>query len=291
MKRVTLEKKTKIANSILFYIYTHIDTSINMDELAEDFKISKFYMHKIFKEIFGRNIYESIKSIRLQKSSNLLLTNKYSTISEVANSCGYSSQSSFIRLFKERFCMTPKAWRQGGYKEYSQKILQQSNKAIASKASFEHIEPSIVKRPELSSYYVRHQGYNPQIKQTWEKIQTWIFTHNLNEYTQIALFHDNPTITPLNECQYVACVINDEEKEIQDERLPKFKISEGIYAKFDIKGMDGDLLKFIHWVYHEWLPKSDYETTTKPPYAEYKKNNYLSDDKHFEISFYLSIIF
>ena len=30
-------------------------------------------MHRVFKEIFGRNIYESIKSIRLQKASNLFL--------------------------------------------------------------------------------------------------------------------------------------------------------------------------------------------------------------------------
>lgn len=291
MKRTTLQKKVKISNAVLFYIYTHIDTDINMDELAEEFQISKFYMHKIFKEIFGRNIYESIKSIRLQKSSNLLLTNKYSTISEVAHSCGYSSQSSFIRLFKERFSMTPKEWRKGGFKEYSQSILQQSNKAIASKASFDNIEPTIVKMPELSGYYIRHQGYNPQIKQTWEKIQTWVLTHDLKQYTQIALFHDNPTITPLSECQYVACVITDEVKKITDERLPKFKIADGIYAKFDIKGKRGDLLKFIHWVYHEWLPKSDYETTTKPPYAVYKKNNYLSEDDRFEISFYLSIRF
>ena len=47
--------------------------------------------------------YESIKSIRLQKASSLLLTNKYSTISEVANLCGYSSHSSFIKAFRGRF--------------------------------------------------------------------------------------------------------------------------------------------------------------------------------------------
>jgi AraC family transcriptional regulator len=73
--------------------------------------------------------------------------------------------------------------------------------------------------------------------------------------------------------------------------LPKFKISDGVYARFDVNGKRGDLLKFIHWVYHEWLPKSEYETTTKPSYAVYHKNNYLSDDNEFEISFYLSIKF
>ncbi|WP_434657951.1 helix-turn-helix domain-containing protein [Sulfurimonas sp. NW9] len=103
MKRETLNKKTQISNDILFYIYTHIDTDINMDELAQQFNISKVYMHKIYKEVFGRNIYESIKSIRLQKASSLLLTNKYSTITQIAALCGYSSQTSFIVFLKRDF--------------------------------------------------------------------------------------------------------------------------------------------------------------------------------------------
>jgi AraC family transcriptional regulator len=53
--------------------------------MKRDICSNPFYMHRIFKEIFGKNIYESIKSIRLQKASNLLLTNKYSTITEIAN--------------------------------------------------------------------------------------------------------------------------------------------------------------------------------------------------------------
>jgi AraC family transcriptional regulator len=290
MKRETLNKKTQIANDILFYIYTHIEIDINMDELAHRFKVNKFYMHKIFKEIFGRNIYASIKAIRLQKASTLLLTNKYSTITTIASQCGYSSQTSFIRVFKERFLMTPTQWRQGGYKTYSQNLLEESSKAKASNADFSTLEPSIVKMPELTAYYIRHNGYNDKVKQTWQKIQTWMYTHDIKEYRHIALFHDNPAITHLDACQYVACIEVNKEVEA-NERLPQFKISDGIYAKFDLKGTDGDLLKFMHWVYNEWLPSSEYETTTKPPYAIYTKNKYLSDDNHFELSFYLSIKF
>jgi len=289
MKRVTLEKKIKISNYIMYYIYTNIETDINIDELAQKLKINKYYMHKIFKDIFNRNIYESIKSIRLQKASNLLLTNKYSTISEVANLCGYSSQTSFIRAFKVRFSMTPKEWRKGGYKKYSNDILKQSSIALKSKARFNSIVPEITKMPEYSAYYIRHRGYNDSIKQTWQKLQTWVFGNNLKYYKEIALLHDNPAITPLDECQYVACIVNEGKERPLNSRLPKFTISGGVYAKFDIQGGSGDFLKFIHWVYHEWLPNSEYETTTKPPYVIYKKNKYLSNDNKFDISFYLSI--
>ncbi len=52
-----------------------------------DLNMSKFHLHRIFKDEFGKNIYESIKSIRLQKASNLLITNKYSTISQILQIC------------------------------------------------------------------------------------------------------------------------------------------------------------------------------------------------------------
>lgn len=291
MRKETLEKRTKIANDIMYYIYTHIDTNIDIEELSYDLNISKFHMHRVFKDAFGKNIYESIKSIRLQKASNLLLTNKYSTISNIANLCGYSSQSSFIKIFKERFDMTPKQWKNGGYKEYSNNILLQSDIAMKSTASFD-IKPTIVKMPFQQSFYIRNQGYNKKIKDAWQKLQVFKLSNEIDDCKEIALFHDNPAITPLEQCQYIACIVPKNIEEVKSDRLPKFKIADGIYAKFDLVGKHGDVLNFIRWVYHEWLPKSEYETTTKPSFAQYKKNNFLNNnDDEFELSFYVSVKF
>ncbi|MBP6289692.1 AraC family transcriptional regulator [Aliarcobacter cryaerophilus] len=289
MKKETLEKRTKIANDIMYYIYTHIETNIDIEELSIDLDISKFHMHRVFKEIFGRNIYESIKSIRLQKASNLLLTNRYSTISSIVNSCGYSSQSSFIKIFKDRFGMSPKEWKNGGYKEYSNEIIKQSKFAMKSKANFDNITPTIVKMKAIESYYIRNRGYNKNIEETWQKLQTWVLTNNIKQYKRAALFHDNPTITPLDECQYIACIIVDDDKNIKSDRIPKFKIAEGVYAKFDLKVKNEDLLPFIQWVYHEWLPRSDYETTTKPSFAIYESVDFIKLDNEYDFSFYVSI--
>lgn len=291
MKRDTLQKRTKIANDIMYYIYTHIDTHIDIEELSFDLNVSKFHMHRIFKEAFGQNIYEKIKSIRLQKAANLLLTNKYSTISKIANLCGYSSQSSFIKVFKERFEVSPKEWKNGGYKTYSNQILQQSQKAMQSKADFSTLKPTIVKMPGIISYYIRNKGYNTNIQETWQKLHTLLLNNDIEDCQQIALLHDNPTITPLSECQYIACIAPQSEHPILKERLPSFKIASGVYAKFELEGKHGDMLRFIHWVYHEWLIKNEYETTTKPSYAVYSKNNFLSDDEEFKLTFYISINF
>lgn len=291
MKKETLNKRVKLANDIMFYIYTHIDTDINIDELCYNLEISKFYMHRIFKDAFGKNIYETIKSIRLQKASNLLLTNKYSTISQIGNSCGYSSHSSFIRAFRDRFGLSPKEWKNGGYKEYYKKIISDSEHPAfySSDPDFSNLEPVIVSQPDMKAYYIRHQGYNRSMKKTWQKVYTWVLNHELKEFTQIGLYHDNPSITPHNSCQYIACIVTKEEDKIIDSRLPTFTISGGTYARFDLKGVYGDVLKLIDWVFHEWLPSSDFETTTKPSYAIHRKNHFLSEDGEFDISFYVSI--
>ena len=71
-KRKTKLIHNEIANNLMYYIIHHIDTDLNIDAIAKDFNISKFHLHRIFKEQLNANIYETIKSVRLQKAANLL---------------------------------------------------------------------------------------------------------------------------------------------------------------------------------------------------------------------------
>ncbi len=289
-KRTTYNKNVQIANDTMYYIYEYIDTDINIDELALNFGISKFHLHKLFKDIMGINIYETIKSIRLQKASSLLLTNKYSTITQIASMCGYSSQTSFIRAFKERFNQTPKVWRNGGYEEYSTNILRNSNMAYYEKKDFENIEPKIIKSKPLRTYYIRQRGYlKEEVTRVWQKLQAWVYTNNITKYEEIGIYHDNPTITPHSECFYVAGIIPKGDVDLSNTSLPIFDTPEALYATFEIKGETGDILRFIQWAYQEWLPKSGFETTTNPPYVIFKKNHFLNEDRTFEATYYLPI--
>ncbi|QKF80642.1 AraC family transcriptional regulator [Halarcobacter ebronensis] len=289
-KRSTYYKNVQIANDTMYYIYEYIDSDINIDELANSFNISKFHFHKIFKEVMGLNIYETIKSIRLQKASSLLLTNKYSTITEIAKMCGYSSQTSFIRTFKQRFNQTPKEWRNGGYKVYSNNILKNSDFTYYSNKDFNFIEPQIVKVKPRKTYYIRQKGYlKDEVTRVWQKMQAWVYTNAIEDYEEIAVYHDNPTITPHSECFYVAGVIPKELKNLENTNLPHFYTPEALYATFETKGKLGDILKFIQWAYHVWLPNSGFETTTNPSYSIFKKNHFLEKDGEFEATYYLPI--
>ncbi len=291
-KKSTYNSHVQIANNMMYYIYEYIDTDINIDDLALKFGVSKFHFHKIFKEQMGVNIYETIKSIRLQKASNLLLTNKFSTITQIANMCGYSSQTSFIRAFKQRFNQTPKYWRNGGYKEYSTEILSNSKLSLFTMPQFSKLEAKIVKTKGRRAYYIRHKGYDGQkIKTIWQKMLAWLYTNDITSYDQVGIYHDNPAITAHSECFYVAAIIPNDDVDLSQTNLPHFTMPEAMYATFNLKGRYGDMLRLIQWAYHEWLPNSGFETTTNPSYAIFKKNHFLEEDGEFEATYYLPVKF
>jgi AraC family transcriptional regulator len=288
-KKETLLYHSKVANDTINYMINHIETDINVDELSRQAGMSKYHFHRIFKKQIGTNVYETIKSIRLQKASNLLITNRHSTVTEIANMYGYASQTSFLKAFKQRFNMTPKEWKNGGHTRYSDRILSHSQAACLSNADFSHLQPKIIKLKAKKAYYIRHKGYDSTIKQSWQKMLAWLYTNGIEQYEQIGIYHDNPIITPLQECYYIVCAAPKEDLNLSHTQLPCFEIPEGVRASFEVEGKYGDILKLIQWVYHIWLPQSGYETTTLPAYSVLHKNHFLSEDKRFKTTFYLPI--
>jgi AraC family transcriptional regulator len=285
MKQTTLARHRKIANDALYYIHRYIDTDIDIGVLAKEFGAGRHHLHRVFKEQMGLNLYEMIRSIRLQKAANLLITNTHATISEVGTECGYSSHATFIRVFRERFAMTPSSWRKGGYRNYAEAIAQH---ATISPRRFEGVEPRIVRTAPIQAYYLRHRGYTPTIAHTWNKLKTWIEAHAITDYRTIALYHDNPVITPPEACLYVASVAT-EKALARETSLSLLEIPGGMHAVFEVEGVYGDMLGVLRWVYHEWLPASGYETTTLPAYTIFHRNHFLEKSGGFRAEFYLPI--
>lgn len=290
-KKETSLNHSKIANEMMNYINTYIDTDINITQMAEEFNISKFHFQRIFKEQMGENIYQCIKSIRLQKASNLLITNESSTISKIASSCGYSSQTSFLRAFKERFEQTPKQWRQGGYKEYSNNILNIYSSVSLIDKDYIKIEPQIVKIEKRIAYYIREKGHGSNSRKNWQKLKAWVYTNNIEDYFQIGIYHDNPIITKPEDCHYVSAIVVKVEDILPNTNLPYFNLYAGLCAKFSFEGKYEDILKLIQWVYHFWLPNSGYEATTIPSYIRFEKNDFFDDGGEFVANFYIPIAF
>ena len=83
---------------------------ITLDDLAENFFLSKPYLSKYIKEKSGMTFGDLVKKIRMKKAKALLKSSNM-TVENIAMSVGYQNVEHFNRLFKKVYDMTPMQFR------------------------------------------------------------------------------------------------------------------------------------------------------------------------------------
>ena len=101
--------KDERINAIINYIQENYLT-VTLDDLSDQFYLSKPYLSKYIKEKSGMTFGENVKRIRLNKASTLL-RNGNMKVEKVAEAAGYQNVEHFNRLFKKKYGMTPVQYR------------------------------------------------------------------------------------------------------------------------------------------------------------------------------------
>lgn len=105
-KKEYMEKFLKICD----YIEVHCSEDLNLDDIANMCGFSKFYFSRLFKQFTNVSFYKYVNRKRIAKATELL-TKPENSITDVALNCGFSSLSSFIRMFKIIKGCTPTEFR------------------------------------------------------------------------------------------------------------------------------------------------------------------------------------
>lgn len=98
-KKFQDERLTEILN----YINTNYLT-VTLDELEEQFHLSKPYLSKYIKEKSGKTFGELVKNVRMKKARTLLKGGNM-TVETIAEKVGYQNVEHFTRLFKKKYGM------------------------------------------------------------------------------------------------------------------------------------------------------------------------------------------
>lgn len=114
LNNTTYDDCTNKSRHKLFTIREYLDNNftehINLDNLADNFFISKYYLTREFKKTFGTTVIQYILNKRIEYAKELLTyTNK--SIEEISDACGFNDQSYFSRQFKKTENMTCLAYR------------------------------------------------------------------------------------------------------------------------------------------------------------------------------------
>lgn len=100
------------------FIYKNYPNQISLDDIAAAGSVSRSQCTKLFNTYTRLSPVAFLNHHRLEVSLEMLRRTR-SSVAEIAQSCGFSDQSYFSRLFQRRFGCTPLSYRKSGQKGVS----------------------------------------------------------------------------------------------------------------------------------------------------------------------------
>ena len=91
-------------------IDARLDGTLSLAELAQECRLSVRHFARAFRQSTGQSPHRWLTERRLDKARGLLESSARS-LSEIAEDCGFASQSHFTRVFTHRVGTSPGAWR------------------------------------------------------------------------------------------------------------------------------------------------------------------------------------
>lgn len=110
-KQDTAAQQNRYVTRVIRYMYRHLEENLTMEQIEEEFQLSKSYLHGIFKKYTGRAPMDFYSRLKMTEACKLLRsTDLY--IYQVAHRLGYKDQYYFSRIFTKTVGLSPKEYRQ-----------------------------------------------------------------------------------------------------------------------------------------------------------------------------------
>lgn len=110
---VGIERKTGIPSRTMLQILSYMETNYseieNIEEICREFGVSRSGMWRMFRENLQQTPGEYLRNLRMQHARYVL--EQGGNVTEVSAACGFADCSHFIRMFRERYGMTPYRYR------------------------------------------------------------------------------------------------------------------------------------------------------------------------------------
>ena len=97
------------------------DADFNIEQLAENVGMSRTHLYRTIKRLTGFNASEFLRNIRLEQAARLIKEKKVS-VSQVAYTVGFNSQSHFSMIFKKHFGVSPTTFLEENKEINNQKL-------------------------------------------------------------------------------------------------------------------------------------------------------------------------
>ena len=105
----TSGKKRYASDELIDYVNANLFSDLSLTKISNELHISASQVNRTFRKLTGTSIYNYITSKRLIVAQELIAKGENAT--DASQQCGFHDYSSFYRLYKKRFGVSPTAAR------------------------------------------------------------------------------------------------------------------------------------------------------------------------------------
>jgi AraC family transcriptional regulator len=266
-------------NRVIDYVRTNLNGDLCLQTLARVASFSAYHFHRVFKSVVGETLNDYIRRVRAQSAASQLIHNPTRTITEIAVGCGYSSPSAFAREFRQHFGVSASQFRDGGTESLARfrEELEERGAEFTNPPDLSSTRSDMVFRvdvrelPELHVVYVRHVGRYDQIGKAFRRLMRWAGPRRLLRFPEtkvLAVYYDNPDVTPVDQLRADACVTVPERTKTKRD-IGTMRIPGGLFA---VAYVEIDPVQYGEaWdrLMTDWMPESGYQPDGRLCYELY----------------------
>lgn len=276
-----IESYERRINRVVEYINDNLAEDVSLNRLAEIACMSPYHWHRIYMGMRGETVATTVKRLRLQQASYLLVSTEIS-IEHVAKRSGYPNQQSFNRIFKSVYGLPPARYRANGL-----------HRVFDKQGSIEDMKMytvSVKELDEMPIYTVEHTGPYMSINKAFDKICGWMGSRGLmNQNTKmIGLYYDDPDSIAPDKLRSKAALSIDGDV-AGDDVVKKAVVEAGRYAVVEFKGPYSELHKAYRWLCGEWLQQSGEELANRPSVEFYLNDPQITAPAELRTDIYMSL--
>ncbi len=279
-------------NRVLAYIDAHLDTPLNLPDLAAVAHFSAFHFHRLFAAWKGESVGDFVRRRRLERAALWLLNRPRASVLDVALAVGFGSGESFARAFRSHFACTPSQWRvthrlaANGKRDLDSidsKICQANNALVANNATHNFgaflpvdtalaaaMKVKLVDRPDVPVAYLRHTGpYDSAITRFWiGTVYPWLVQLGLTSSPRFGVHYDTPDLVAPELCRYDACVQLPVDY-VPSKAVLTTTLAGGRYAVLPFLGTNPEINAAWRALLLHWLPNSGLQPDARPCFEHY----------------------
>jgi len=250
---------------VLNYVHSHLDKDLSVDYLSALSGWSRWQLQRVFAAQTGLGVAQYVRELRLSNAAELLVASDARQI-DIAFSCGFDSENSFSRSFKQMFTCSPSRYRMRGNRVGLRTPISRSILVPHQEKGHSWHQVRIESSPEISvvgragkvnGLFSSQPDFLDSVPKLWSELKS-SFT--------------NPKLKPTKDSPFVGVIdtrfsnepdtywASIDSHHLSDAQvLGRLTVPAQEYAVIPFKGVLNEFNKVLSWFLLDWLPKSGFE--------------------------------